>query len=167
MEIEETFSSRLFLDLYSPKFILESQGTTIVTIDIIGGGGVTYPVIYPVIYGAESGSIGNVNNLGNARAFPLIYIVGPITNPIIQNTTTGKFMRLNLTLTAAEQIIIDTYPSARTILKNGNQSMISSKSDNSTFWWLNPGVNVITLRSGISSDTGQAQIVWRDSYLGA
>lgn len=167
MEIEDVLSSKLFIDLYSPKFILESQGTKQVTVDIIGGGGATYPVIYPVTYGAESGTIGSVNNIGNARAFPLIYIIGPITNPLIQNVTTGKFMRLNLTLLAGEQVIITTYPNNKSIIKNGNQSMISTKSDNSRFWWLNPGINIITLRSGLSSDTGQAQIVWRDSYLGA
>lgn len=102
-----------------------------------------------------------VNN-GNANATTMFTIIGPGTNFTIQNSTTGRSMTINTTLTAGETISIDTR--ARRVYKNGTQNIKHL----TTGSWIvmRPGTNYIsfTADSGTTADT-QLQTVFSDTYI--
>lgn len=160
----EVTSGKFILNLYAPDFEIKAQALTASNIAVPIGGGVAYPVIYPVVYGAETGGTLIANNNGTCETYPTVVLNGPLNNPIITNTTLGRSIELNLTLTASDQIIIDMR--AKTIVQNGSTNVISYISSGSRYWWLEPGANTITFRTSSTSDTGTAQLQYRDAYLG-
>ena len=154
---------RYFLELFSPEWPLDTQVLNNKTIELPSGGGAVYPLIYPIIYGAEVGGTAICVNAGNTEAYPIITLNGILNNPIIQNVTVGRFIELSLTIASGSAVVIDM--KKRTIVLDG-QSVLGNKTDGSRFWWLEPGDNTITFKSGSGSDTGNAQVQHRDAYLG-
>lgn len=151
------------LILYAPDYFLSSQNQGAATIARPIGGGAILPVILPVTLDPSSGGSQVILNAGNAESFPIIYINGPVTNPTVTNLTVNRYMTIETTLAVGEQIIIDM--KNRTIIKNG-QNLYSAKADGSLFWWLDKGNNDIHFNTADTSDTGNIEIRYRDSYLG-
>ena len=100
--------------------------------------GATYPGAAQVVAG---GFIRAVNE-GNAASMPIITIAGPCINPRIENTSAGKFLRLNGYLNPGDIITIDMFN--HTIFLNGTGNRRSWLSAGSSFWTLAPGTNYIT-----------------------
>ena len=75
----------------------------------VGGGGFTFPMAFPLNFGATPAQ-GQVlaNNEGNTETFPTYVIYGPITNPTIMNLTTGKNISLIYTLGSNDALVVDT-----------------------------------------------------------
>jgi len=165
MDVQNVLSAAFMIDLYSPKYELSSQSLNIQAVSVAGGGGAVYPVIYPVTYAVETGGSVTITNSGSVEIFPTIYLNGPLNNPIIQNTTNNRYISLNLTLGSSDQIIISM--DSKKIILNGNQSVISNKVSGSLFWWLEKGENIIKLLTSSGGDTGNAQVQWRNGFLGA
>lgn len=163
LEKTNLFADEFYLDLYAPDFFLESQSLSSSTVLRSSGGGAIYPVIYPVVYSATTGGTEIIINNGTAEAYPIITINGPITNPIIENSTVDRYIELTVTLGSGETVTIDMRN--RTILK-GSQSIIGDKSGGSKFWYLESGSNTIRFLTSNTGDTGNIQIGYRDSYLG-
>ena len=164
MAVTNLLGAKFMIDLYSPDFALLSQALNSKTLTRASGGGAVYPFIYPQIYGASTGGQDICVNAGDAETFPVIYLNGAISNPIIQNVTNGRYIELSLTLGASDQVVIDM--KNKTIIKNGNTSVISNKTSPSQFFWLEKGNNTIKFFTSSGADTGNMQIQWRDAYLG-
>lgn len=128
------------------------------------GGGALYPVIYPVTYGASSGGTASVNNTGNISVYPKLTLTGQLTNPHILNVTTGKLIQLNRTIAAGETVVIDM--GNKTITLNGASSLLTTKTSDSVWWELVPGVNTINFNTGSSSDTGTLEVTWQNALIG-
>jgi len=140
----------------------EHDNTQQVTV-ISGGTGIPTPVPMSLASGASSATDPLiVDNEGNAPAYPTFIVTGPGTLFTIANSTNGQRMTINVTLTAAQQLIIDVRNRTATV---GGVSVI----DSITGPWivLDPGENTITLSadSGSTSDT-QMQTIFYDTYLG-
>lgn len=155
--------ARFSIDLYAPDYLLYDQNLQSQTVSRASGGGAIYPIIYPIIYGASTGGSIILVNGGTAETYPIIYLNGPLINPIIQNDTLGRYIELNLTIATGEQVIIDM--KKKTILK-GTLSVIANKSVPSKFWWLAKGANTIKFFTSSTGDTGSAQIQWQNAYVG-
>lgn len=54
-----------------------------------------------------------LDNDGTAEAWPVWTITGPGTDPVVRNLTTGKAFAFAFTLTAGDQLIVDTRPVER------------------------------------------------------
>src|SRR6185503_8386999 len=54
------------------------------------GGGYVVPMVVPYISGASTGGSVTLNNAGSETAWPIITLTGPLTNPVLTNTTTGS-----------------------------------------------------------------------------
>lgn len=156
-------SGKFVLDLYSPDFAFESQTLQTLTISPLYGGGAVFPAVYPLVYGAESGGTGTATNNGNAKIWPTIYLNGPLTNPTIQNSTLGYYVKLSMTIASGQQVVIT--PKSRLVTLSG-VSQLANKVSGSVWWWLNSGNNTIALFTDSNGDTGNAQIQWRDGYMG-
>jgi hypothetical protein len=61
-----------------------------------------------------------VYNYGTRSAYPVFTLVGPLVNPVIQDTTNGLAMALNITLTASDTLVIDNR--YKTFTLNGTAS---------------------------------------------
>lgn len=133
-------------------------------INVPSGGGVLVPFLEPMFVGPSSGGIGFATNAGKRDTPPLILLTGPLTNPFIQNATTGLYAQLAYTIALGDVVTIDT--SDNTIVLNGSTGLLNKEADNFSWWKLSPGQNRIGFSSGSSSDTGTLEVRWRDARGG-
>jgi len=114
-----------------------------------------------------------VANLGNTYANPIITINGALTNPKLENLSTGKYMSFSRVLSLGEKIIIDVLNGT---IKNESGSDISSDLDiGSEFIKLKSGDNILYLTSDenitenpIATRIAPAEVLevdHRDTYL--
>ena len=150
------------LQLMATDYILESQTLSTVTSLLPQSGGVIYPVTYPVQYGGSSGGSVIASNAGNAAAYPVVQLYGPMINPAIYNDSTGEAIRLNLTLVAGDVVTISM--KNRTVLQAGTNKL-GALVQGSKFWAIPPGNNTLRV-SADSYDVGYAQFSFREARLG-
>ncbi|WP_407286421.1 hypothetical protein [Streptomyces sp. BP-8] len=62
---------------------------------------------------------GWITNRGNVASWPSIRVHGPVSNPRIWNTVTGRALELDLSLRAGEWVEMETRPRTRWALRNG------------------------------------------------
>lgn len=163
MRVDNLIGGEFFLDLYAPDYQLYSQSAASASLTRTVGGGFVLPVVLPIISAASTGGTATATNNGTAESFPTVTISGPMTNPIITNSTLNRYVQLNLTINTGEQVVIDM--KNKTIVKDG-QSVMQNKVAGSQFWWLNPGDNVLRVQSSSGSDAGTVQVSFRHAYLG-
>lgn len=125
--------------------------------------GRTYNRTYNLIYGAGgSGNTQVATNTGTVATKPTIVLTGPVDTPLVQNLTTGQFLRFNIVLAATDTLTIDT--DARTVFLNGTTSVRTALSTDSTWWDLAPGPNTVLYgAAGFTAST--ATVSWRSAYL--
>ena len=120
-----------------------------------------------MLIGADSGTATNsADNKGDYNAYPVINIHGPIVNPRITNTTTGKFIAFNHTLGAGESIVVTIDYDGVTARTNTGVDMfqkLTADSDIDNFY-IRPGVNSFSLTASTMSAGAHATISFRDSW---
>lgn len=156
-------NARFYIELYCPDFGLESQSLKSYTISAPVGGGAVLPWILPVVFSGSTGGTQIVSNAGNANAFPILTLTGPLTSPVVTNQTTGKYMSLNMTIASGSTVTINM--KEKTILQ-GSTPVVGNKNLASEWWWVQSGDNTISLSTGSTGDTGNVQIEFRDTYIG-
>lgn len=128
------------------------------------GGGYVVPMIVPYISAASTGGSTVINNAGSETAWPVVTLTGPLSNPVLTNTTTGKVLQLSpYSIATGDQVIIDM--DAHTITLNG-ASLISTKTATSDWWGLVTGNNTVTVTTTSSSDTGSAVFTYNAPFTG-
>lgn len=126
-------------------------------------------------YAMDGGWIGTgtVTNSGQINARPQILLVGPMQDPSIANTTTGKTLDLTgITLGTSETCLVDLRYSS--VAVNGSVNWMGSISAPETLlnWWLEPaasssgGTNVVTVNAMNVGTTTSVQIYVQPEYLG-
>lgn len=147
------------------SFVRSNTATVSSTIVRPSGGGFILPVILPITSSAQTGGSGIVNNGGTVDVYPTLTLVGPLTNPYISNSTTGgPVMQLNYTIASGSSVVIDM--KEKTIVLNGSSSLLSTRTDGSTWWALQPGNNTIAFSTGSTSDTGTLQLSFNAGFIG-
>lgn len=72
------------------------------------GRGISFPLRFPLVFAGEATTHLTVVNSGNFPTPPIFTIIGPVTNPVIDNDTTGESIyTAGLTLAAGDQAVID------------------------------------------------------------
>lgn len=128
------------------------------------GGGFILPVIGPIVSSGATGGSTTIYNLGNATTPISIRLTGPLTNPFIRNAANGLTMQLTYTIPGGSYVDVDMYE--KTILLNDDSSVLSTRTDDSDWWGLEPGNNVISFNTSDSTDTGNMEITGWPGYLG-
>lgn len=132
------------------------------------------------VYGsADVGSELSVINPGTMDAYPVWTITGPASAITVRNTTTGKAFALTasggLTLTAGDQVIVDTRPSGqRTTLQvvdqdgNGLFSKLEPTVDgnSASLWRLVTGQNRFTIDMDDATGDTEIQLSYLPRYRG-
>lgn len=111
----------------------------------------------------------SVENRGDINASPIITVVGPGSNPIVRNVTTGEVTDINLSIAAGESIVIDTRFGVKSVVYNqpgGQSSVIGYMSSSSVFVGMLPGVNTIQCSMNNTTTDSRFEIEWYDYYLG-
>lgn len=106
-------------------------------------------------------------NDGDAEAFPVYTIVGPVTNPQIINSTTGTQITLNTSLTLGQEVTIDTREGAKTVLRSDGANLYPYLATGSALGALDPGANDMTFNmQGATTDTS-VTVTFQKRYLTA
>ena len=86
-------------------------------------------------------------NSGNWDVFPVIQLEGPITNPVITNSTTGQSISIVGTIAFPSFYIIDLTYGAKTVVDDLGANKISTvtPSSNLATWSIIPGNNTIAI----------------------
>lgn len=153
-------------------FILDEDGTPgsgveTVTLEPTTEGKVTCaPFCFPVCFDIDTGEdVGptEVEVYGTECTYPEICFFGTLTNPTLENVTTGQTVGYSGTVSGEEPVCIDTLTgtatqggASRTHLITGNPRMI-----------LQPGVNLLRLVSYSPSDSGHADVSYRSIVVSA
>ncbi len=161
------------LDAADPVVYADAQGSEDVPV-FVSAAGLSYPVAYPKIYGSGgSGGGVTVTNAGNFETWPTLTIFGPsssfLTDPVLQNVTTGKEIALTANGGAAvavgQQLIVETHPLQRSINFSTGASRYGKLSVASEFWSLDPGDNEIRFRASGTTTNSFLRVEWRSAYL--
>lgn len=139
-----------------------TQSETEVEIELPVAAGTAIPTAIPLslAYGAGAGE--TITLLGSGLSYPTVTIVGPVTDPVIKNDTTGEEMQVEGEFTGSDTIVIDM--DNQTITQNGTINLLDDS--NGTFWALHPGANLILFSSSTYDAAALATVAYRDSYLG-
>jgi len=128
------------------------------------GTGRTYNRIYNLTYtGSGSGSTVACVNSGTYITFPTFTIIGPCSNPVIVNSTTGQKLAFTVALTSSSDTLI-VNPDLRTVLYNGNPARNLLTTDSSWFG-LPVGTTNIGFVASASSAGTSLTVQFNNAYL--
>lgn len=162
-------------DLFKSPFQVELLATDVTIYDDTSGGaltanlaklvsgGYTYPVVYPVIY-SGGGSPTTITNSGTTEVFPIITLTGVMNNPVLTNSTVGGVFSLTGLITGAGDVVVIDMRQ-RIVTLNGS-SIFALVGPLSSWWYLKPGANSVTLTTPNSGDTVTGIVSWRAGYQG-
>lgn len=128
-----------------------------------------FPFNFPIEFGIEGDSV-ILENKGTVETPVEINIQGPIRNPKITNRTTGKFIRVNRTLSADEVLHINTDKQNKRVEIYRNDIIVEKAwgylDDYSNLFTLSTGNNDISFIADSSMDDSIASISWKTQHAG-
>lgn len=128
-------------------------------------GGLTWPATWPATWTAEiaAGEMA-MSNGGTATAWPVYRIDGPVSNPLILNTTTGEAMRLDIELAAGQWVTVDT--STHQVLADGDPSATRRNAFWGDWFGLPPGASTTVRFGGDTAGVGaQLSATFRETWI--
>ncbi len=155
-----------------PAIYVDTLSVAIISI-LTPPAGLSYPVTYPKVYGTGGSGGTVVNNTGDWETWPTLKINGPttgtLTDPSIENATTGKKIELNANggvgIGVGQQLIVETHPAKRSILFATGASRYGRQSDASEFFPLEPGNNELKFRGSGSTTGADVDVEFRSARI--
>ncbi len=121
--------------------IYDEAETSTETVLASTSGGLTWPLTWPLAWGTTLSGIIAPDNTGNFETGATLTMTGPVTNPRVENLTTGQLIGVTLVVADGSTLVIDL--TERTVLLNGTASRMSALTAASEWWTLQPGENQI------------------------
>jgi hypothetical protein len=168
---EETgpFESAILLSFWAPQVFFYDPVPMVEAV-AISGGGLSYPITYPAVYGATGiDSHIYTDNPGDIEAWPMVRIQATGgTDPKIENKTTGRKFELDgVTLGVGDYVDIDM-AEATVVMYDADAgttaSIIEKLSEESEFFPLVCGGNDIHVRLGLAT-SGSVTLTYYARYL--
>lgn len=164
------------VEIYCPDPTFYNPVEDIISVSVPpGGGGWTVPMPVPVAVGTSTlDVIESVNYGGSWLAYPLITIVGPLTEPKIENESTEDKLEFKAltSIGAGQQRIIDTRYGIKTVVDENGVNKIAELTDDSdlaTFHLSHRvagGVNDIRVTGSGADANSRVYIRWNERFLG-
>jgi hypothetical protein len=152
---------KLQFEAMDPRMYDNTLSSATMTI-AVASDGLDFDIVFDLDIGTVVGGLVSCTNSGNTPVYPQATLPGPITNPSIINTTTGKTLRMVGSVDSGDSLIVDFYQ--RTILLNGTSSRYNFFDSNVSEWWtLQPGAN--SVQYSTSSGTASGTLYWRSGWL--
>lgn len=132
-----------------------------------------FPVSFPVDgieYGAVTNKRMNIINAGDVQIPLTIEWQGVVSNPIITNSTTGEYIKVNTTIASGEKLIIHTAYGNKRVLKVLEDSTVVNAFGlidiSSKFFNLKIGDNLIQYDADSGADESTLFLQYNNQYLG-
>jgi hypothetical protein len=126
--------------------------------------GRTYNRVYNLVYGGGSTALTTaITNNGWATTYPTITLTGPITNPVLGNTTQGYYITLQGSYTNTDTIVLDLDSKLITLNGASARNLVSGGSN-----WFSapPGTSQFYMTgTGTLAGTTAATVTWRNAYI--
>ncbi len=134
-------------------------------------GGLTFPISFPIVFGSYVGSVPtSAPNDGDSVTPVLIQVNGPSVNPVITNTTTGEFIRCEISLDPGDVLTINTKFGSKSITLTDSggvtTNQMSTLSVGSAFWQLDIGDNLILFSDDTLGSSESCVVSWYARYSG-
>lgn len=129
--------------------------------------GFTAPVTAPITTGVANPAErpGWVTNAGDLPTWPSLKIKGPVVNPRIWITETGRVLDLSLTIGENDTLQIDTRPGTRWVLRNGaNAAYALSAASRLDLFQIPPGTSEVRWTGADYTNSTRLAVSWRDAY---
>lgn len=125
--------------------------------------GRTYNKTFNYTYGGGSATVTTtISNIGWATTYPIITITGPITNPVVGNSTSGNTLYFSGTYSALDVLEIDLYNQLITLNGAPARNLLIS----GTWFDAPPGnSNFFFTGTGTLAGTTQATVSWYSAYI--
>lgn len=151
------------VDFFCPDPRYYSSNTQTLTLTYTPPTGRTYNRVYNLVYGGGSATLsGTVTNNGWTDTYPTITIDGPITNPIVGNSTQGKTLNLTGSFSSADTIEIDLLNKLITLNGNPARNLLAS----GNWFSASPGNNTFTFYgTGTLDNVTSATITWQSAFI--
>lgn len=151
------------LELYAsdPLYYDYADGELMTIVRKIREGGFDIPFNIPFDIGASTLPT-VITNTGTEVMKPVIKIKTPATNPTIINKTTGGIMKINVSVGATDELVIDMKQNKITL--NG-ENIYYLKADFATFWGLQVGDNEIELITELGSEPTEAEVYYSSAFV--
>lgn len=138
-------------------------------VDVLAGalveGGFTSPLVSPLASNPSASGEGSLEALGRSKAWPILEVYGPCSNPVLTNITEGKSLYLTYTLAADETLVIDTDPRRRTVKLNDQADRWNALDHRRSKWWpVRRGNNDIRVSFNTFSAGAKLRVRWRDAW---
>lgn len=128
----------------------------------------SFPFIFPTQFGIEGDST-TLYNEGDTATPVVVTIQGPINKPMIENRTTGEYMRVNTAIGADEVLYIDTNPRHKRVEIHRPNQIIKAMGyfeHAGDFWQLQVGANEVRFQASEGIAEAIAAISWHNQYIG-
>ncbi|WP_075662095.1 hypothetical protein [Streptomyces acidiscabies] len=133
-----------------------------------GAAGFTAPVTAPITTGVANPQErpGWATNAGDLPAWPALTIRGPVVNPRIWITETGRVLDLALTLGESDTLQIDTRPGTRWVLRNGGSAAyaLSAESRLDLFQIPASGTSEVRWTGADYTNSTRLTVSWHDAF---
>lgn len=128
-----------------------------------GGGGLNFNAEPDFTFGAVSvGGTILATNAGTFNSSPTFRIDGPVTDPRIENVTTGQTLAFVGTVPSGDFLMLNV--ETRTVLLSGTASRYSWLAVGSEWWELVPGVNEVSFRASTPTSATMT-MTWRSAWV--
>lgn len=142
--------------------IYSSTLTTLSTSQAVSSGGLVFPAVAPLAFaGSASGGQITATNAGEFPAPWVATISGPVTDPRLENITTGQTVAFTGTVDSGQTLVVSSLD--RTVLLNGTASRYSWLVGTSQWFDLAAGDN--TIRFAGTSGTGSLSFSFRSVWI--
>lgn len=151
------------VDFFCPDPRYYSSNTQTLTLTYTPPTGRTYNRVYNLVYGGGSATLsGTVTNNGWTDTYPTITIDGPITNPVVGNSTQGETLNLTGSFSSADTIEIDLLNKLITLNGNPARNLLAS----GNWFSASPGNNTFTFYgTGTLDNVTSATITWQSAFI--
>lgn len=148
-----------------PRRYSLGENTVFISMPDLVTAGLEYPLTYPLEYGAEiTPSQLIILNDGDAPSPVTLNFIGPATNPMLINQTTGERLGFDITLAAEDVLTVDTR--IGTVLLNGTADRLYTRTLTSSpilGFDLIPGENDMQAVSDEWETGSGIEIIYRDA----
>lgn len=125
-------------------------------------GGAAFPYTFPVTFSTSTTAVGAAQNTGTFAAPIVVDLYGPLTTPVLSDSTTGNRIALNYTIGAGDVVTVDTL--AHTVTLNGSGSLYSKLSTDSVFMEI-PAESTSQFQLTNNGGSGYATVSWRETWM--
>lgn len=124
-----------------------------------------FPVL-PITLASDSmETSASLENDGDIPAYPVITILGPASNVVMTNTTTGKLIEIDTSIAAGETITIDARPRTRSVRDQDGDNRFSLLTADSSMWPMEIGTNQVEIEISGGDANTEVTVSYTPAYL--